>query len=191
MQARFARAAILISIAVASCAGNQKALAPEPSKTVTVSIFPGPPEGKGAYAGGSGCRACHEEVFRRWSGTGHAGSYRTLAISREEGNPACLRCHTTGFGDAEGFLDAENTPDLASVSCEACHGPSEDHARSAFPRIVTTPNGGECSSCEVSRICRSCHTRRHSPDFVLSRALETVSCASAPGAGVAGAAGGE
>jgi hypothetical protein len=62
------------------------------------------------------------------------------------------------------------------VTCESCHGAAGDHAASRFPGLVSAANGDDCSSCEVSRICRRCHTPSRSPGFRLDRDLASISC---------------
>lgn len=132
------------------------------------------------YLGPGVCRRCHGKVFQFWEGTAHAGSYASLAAAKAEKEPSCLRCHSTGFGEFTGFVDAAGTPELSTVSCESCHGPGGDHAGSASPAEVPTAGAGDCSTCEVSRVCRLCHTTARSPDFVLATALQQVSCSKAP-----------
>jgi hypothetical protein len=133
------------------------------------------------YRGPETCRRCHEKIFQFWRGTAHAGSFATLAAAKAEKEPSCLRCHTTGFGEFTGFVDGAGTPELATVSCESCHGPGGDHAGSASPAQVPTAGAGDCSTCEVSRVCRLCHTTARSPGFTLAPALRQVSCSKAPG----------
>jgi hypothetical protein len=140
------------------------------------------PSAARSYRGKELCRRCHAGLYSFWSGTGHARSFEDLSGSGDAGRPSCLRCHTTGYGEQTGFVDGQSTPALAAVTCESCHGPAGDHADSRYPDLVPTANGRDCSSCEVSRICRACHTPSRSPGFRLDRALASVSCReAAPG----------
>lgn len=176
MPPRLTAAALLLPVVLGCCAVNGNALNRESREPSPERIFAGSAGGGDFYAGNGSCRSCHEELFRQWKATVHSGSYATLAAGGSETDPACLRCHATGYGEHRGFTDVRATPELANVGCEACHGPSGDHARSRFPGIVGTARGSDCGDCEVSRICRKCHTRRQSPDFVLAKGLERVSC---------------
>jgi hypothetical protein len=176
MNGRYGSAALILPLTVLACAAGL----PEPVKAPTDSVVVTAaerPRGQSPYAGPTFCVKCHETLLALWSATAHAESFRTLEESGEAANPACLRCHTTGFGEWKGFEGRESTPGLAGVTCEACHGPSGDHAGSAYPALVSTAYGRDCASCEVGRICRRCHTRKSSPDFVLSSALESIPCA--------------
>ena len=128
------------------------------------------------YGGKELCRRCHAGRYSFWNRTGHARSFEGLSGAGDNRRPSCLRCHTTGYGERTGFVDGEGTPALAAVTCESCHGAAGDHAASRYPDLVPTANGRDCSSCEVSRICRGCHTPSHSPGFRLDRALAAVSC---------------
>jgi hypothetical protein len=128
------------------------------------------------YGGTEVCRSCHAGIYSFWITTGHAQSFENLSDGGDSRRPSCLRCHTTGFGERTGFVDGKSTPALAAVTCESCHGASGDHAASRYPDLVPTAKAGDCSSCEVSRICRRCHTLSRSPDFRLDRALASVAC---------------
>jgi hypothetical protein len=58
----------------------------------------------------------------------HAKAFDDLAVNYKE-DKSCLPCHVTGFGEATGFKSTSGTPQLVGVSCEACHGPGNEHAR--------------------------------------------------------------
>jgi len=182
MNGRYGSAALILPLAVMACAAGQPGPVMVPGHSVVVAMAERP-RGESPYAGRSSCATCHETILALWSSTAHAESFSTLQESGEAENPACLRCHATGFGEWTGFVGGDRTPGLAGVTCEACHGPSGDHAGSAYPALVSTDYGRDCASCEVGRICRRCHTRKSSPDFVLSSALESIPCAAAGAAG--------
>lgn len=72
--------------------------------------------------GRSACRRCHLAEYRSWERTPHADALEALPEESRE-DPECLRCHTTGFGEPTGFTNVADTPQLAGVTCEVCHGP--------------------------------------------------------------------
>jgi len=93
------------------------------------------------YAGVDSCFMCHWPNFGAWQGQ-QQGHVNAFAVLDEEGrkNPACLRCHTTGFSrDGSYPLDelkegenrrsgysfggpAAQLAKFEGVQCEACHG---------------------------------------------------------------------
>jgi len=76
-----------------------------------------------AYEGGrTACRRCHLRQYRTWQRTPHADAYENLP-EENRSDPACVKCHVTGYGADSGFKSVEETPNLAGVTCEACHGP--------------------------------------------------------------------
>jgi hypothetical protein len=87
------------------------------------------------YVGNSKCKMCHKGenkgmIWERWLGTRHALSMETLDPEKgENDNPDCLKCHVTGFGEPTGYNVEEPNEDLASVGCEACHGPGSDYKK--------------------------------------------------------------
>lgn len=90
-----------------------------------------------AYVGAKKCKACHLKEFKSWSETRMAKSFELLRPGASSAakkkakldpakdytaDPACLVCHTTGFGKPGGFVSLAKTPDLIGVQCEMCHG---------------------------------------------------------------------
>ena len=111
-----------------------------------------------AYEGGrSGCRRCHLKQYRSWEKTPHADAFEILPEESRE-DPACLKCHTTGYGETSGFTSIADTAALKGVGCEVCHGPgsiykdkdimeSRDDSIAAGLRI---PNEQTCLGCHNS-----------------------------------------
>ena len=90
-----------------------------------------------AYIGAKKCKACHMKQFKSWKKTTMATSFENLkaGVKADEkkkagleadkdytADPDCLKCHTTGYGNG-GFTTIAETPKLAGVQCESCHGP--------------------------------------------------------------------
>ena len=129
------------------------AFADTPSSSVVAAHSPSIQEA--VYEGGrTACRRCHLAQFRSWQRTPHAGAFETLP-EENRGDPNCVRCHVTGLGQPGGFTSIEETPNLANVTCEACHGPGSlyrdedimqdrDAAIAAGLRI---PDEQTCLSC--------------------------------------------
>lgn len=115
------------------------------------------------YEGGrSGCRRCHLREYRGWEDTPHASALDTLP-EEERANPECLQCHTTGYGEESGFQSVEETPELANVTCEACHGPGSIYKDREMmkDREASMANGLIIPDEET---CRGCHNEQ-SPTF--------------------------
>jgi tetratricopeptide (TPR) repeat protein len=111
-----------------------------------VAVEPVQPPADAAYLGVKGCKKCHFQQWKSWKDTkmarslellepgirGEAKTLRGLEPQRDyTAEPACLRCHTTGYGHPGGY---PTTPpgdpagvrlagELAGVGCESCHGP--------------------------------------------------------------------
>ena len=89
------------------------------------------------YIGAKKCKACHIKQYKSWDKTSMSGSFENLkagvkvAEKKAAGledkdythDAGCLKCHTTGYGKPGGFTSIEETPKLAGVQCESCHGP--------------------------------------------------------------------
>jgi hypothetical protein len=121
------------------------------------------------YVGSQACRGCHAAEHATWSESPHAHAVDTLETVRKQGNPDCLRCHTTGFGRPGGFPEKGQPaqhPDLASVGCESCHGPGGDHVAEGSAKIGTIVSlGDKCDSCVILQICGACHDDANDPGF--------------------------
>ncbi|WP_457670657.1 cytochrome c family protein [Thiolapillus sp.] len=90
------------------------------------------------YVGIENCKLCHLPHFESWAETKMSKAFELLKpgiraeAKRKAGldpqqdftkDPQCLRCHVTGYGKPGGFVSMEQTPDMANVQCEMCHGP--------------------------------------------------------------------
>ena len=109
----------------------------------------------GPYAGPQACRTCHAAEHADWQSSKHATALATLEPQKATTRPDCLGCHATAAGLAGGFRNAQETPDLAAVTCESCHGAGREHI--ADPARSYGAIG--VSSCTV------CHNPANSPKF--------------------------
>ena len=122
-------------------------------------VYAGPARGRAAdapagdppfYVGAKTCKKCHYAQHRSWQQSRMARAFESLepgtatTAKRKAGldpdrdyttDPECLRCHTTGYGQPGGFVSLEETPELAGVGCEACHGPGTE-----FLKVMTLQN---------------------------------------------------
>ncbi len=80
------------------------------------------------------------------------------------GEPACLACHTTGYGKPGGFIDKEKTPEMAGVQCEMCHGPGSIYSkmmlkkRGTYTREDYIRKGGLTMPSPENNVCvEKCH----------------------------------
>ncbi len=97
---------------------------------------------------------CHGEIYAIWSGLKHAQAVPTLENVNRDNDPECMECHTVGLRYESGFKSKEETPELAAVGCEMCHGPGMFH--NEYP---TEPYQ------EIFTNCEECHNDYHSPEF--------------------------
>jgi len=63
-----------------------------------------------------------------WRKTAHATKAFKDLPAKYKKDASCLKCHSTGFGQATGYKSVRSTPNLAGTTCEACHGPGSKHA---------------------------------------------------------------
>lgn len=102
---------------------------------------------KAQYVGTENCQMCHSDNFNSWSKKGHPRAYDLLVSAKQEKNEKCLPCHVTGYG-VGGFVDAEKTPGLKGVTCEACHGPGSEH-NGDKAKIVRVAPATVCTKCHL------------------------------------------
>ncbi len=102
------------------------------------------------YIGTKGCKKCHIKQYKSWAKTKMASAYEILkpgerAEAKEKAgldaqkdyttDGECLACHTTGYGKAGGFVSLEETPQLAGVSCEMCHGAGSEYVKEQYMHL--------------------------------------------------------
>ncbi|MBM4091754.1 MAG: hypothetical protein FJ276_20355 [Planctomycetes bacterium] len=126
-------------------------------------------------AGTSLCRDCHPAADRVWAMSAHAHAWRSLEPTAANVDPACQRCHVTGYGRPGGFVSLGRSADRVDVGCECCHGPSAGHVRS--PNTRTAYHG------QSRDHCAGCHDRENSPAFDYDTYWEKIRHAGEPGDG--------
>ena len=128
------------------------------------------------YIGAKKCKICHLKQFKSWGKTAMAGSFENLkagAKAEEKkkagidpdkdytADPECLKCHTTGYGKPGGFTTFEETPKLAGVQCEGCHGPGGDYSnimkKDKKYKLVSVKDAGLIIPSEDEKGCMECH----------------------------------
>ncbi|MCL1939719.1 MAG: cytochrome C [Desulfovibrionaceae bacterium] len=106
-----------------------------------------------SYVGAKACESCHDEQYAGFlKNSNKAHSWKSLEKLLPKLNEAekkqCYACHTTGYGKPGGFKSLESTPEMANVSCEACHGPGSAHIESGAPEdILRKPDVKSCVVC--------------------------------------------
>lgn len=102
------------------------------------------------YSGNKQCIMCHkgmDDSVSVWTETRHAKAFETLATDEAkkfsedpQKDPACLGCHTTGYGKEGGYaadLEDKKKEPLLGVTCEMCHGPGTD-----YNKVMMSAKGG-------------------------------------------------
>jgi hypothetical protein len=136
------------------------------------------------YLGAEKCIDCHKNQYSQWKNTRHATAFRTLSANRNENNPNCQKCHTTGYKDFNGFDDLGSTPDMINVQCEACHGHGFKHLYTIKNDRFLEGNikkavGGNQGLAQSSKlidkfVCLKCHNSERDPDFNFEKAVKKV-----------------
>ena len=109
------------------------------------------------YAGEQACRGCHVEQAKIYATTKHAQAMHTLEVRGKQEDAACVACHVVGAKAKGGFVSLAESPALANVQCENCHGPRLKHTKN--PGLSSVP------LVAARQVCVNCHNRQHSPQF--------------------------
>ncbi len=127
------------------------------------------PQGK--TLGPTACKSCHEAQFRKWKKGPHASAMKTLQAKGSGADPSCISCHAVKKTE-EPQTPADYHDE--GVSCEACHGPGEEHvaAKGGTENIVGL--GDTCPMCVIEALCTTCHTPSQDPDWDLDEGLKAV-----------------
>ncbi len=118
------------------------------------SSAPPAPAIQNKYVGVEACVECHEEIVQNFrKNSEKAVSDKAILKMRRKLTPAefqeCFSCHTTGYGEASGFVSFEQTPHLAHVGCEACHGMGYLHTQEQTAESL--------SQKPTIEVCQKCH----------------------------------
>lgn len=123
-----------------------------------------------AYVGSQNCTGCHPVASALFATTHHSHAFATLQKAEADPKrygwpvthyPDCVSCHVVGYGEESGFVDAEETPHLAGVGCERCHGPASEHVASGGQKKL-----GLLGGLLPALLCAQCHDFEQSPEFV-------------------------
>ena len=125
---------------------------------VALGQDPWPAFGKDHYQGTRACAGCHLTEWASWGLSWHSTAYWTLYERKKDGDPACIACHVTGYGEPGGHRLADPLSSMTDVGCEACHGPGGPH------------DGEREPPSRARERCASCHDDEHSLQFDLAAA---------------------
>ena len=126
------------------------------------------PEGKNL--GAEACAACHEAETSHWKKSAHADALKTLKKRASGKNLECLPCHAI---EREPPTTAKHYFE-DGVSCEACHGPGEDHVAAGGGTENILGLGSSCPECIIDAVCTRCHTPEQDPGWDLESDLAKI-----------------
>lgn len=117
------------------------------------------------FAGITPCRSCHQPIVDLYAQSRHARAMQTLIDKKKDQDAYCVSCHSVGSKAKGGFVSNQESPFLANVQCENCHGPRKSHSLNPLPSTQRGPQEKEKSQREAQEICLTCHNVQHSPNF--------------------------
>jgi len=129
------------------------------------------------FIGMKACQECHPEQCQSWGETRMAQTFDVLRPGVKQAEKemvgldpnedytlqeTCLPCHTTGYGLVGGFRSIEETPEMAGVSCEACHGPGGMYVETVMSKGDPTFQTEEARQAGLiypptAKVCLKCH----------------------------------
>ncbi|MBN2581501.1 MAG: hypothetical protein JXL80_00425 [Planctomycetes bacterium] len=112
------------------------------------------------------CEPCHKKIYEQHMTTKHAQAWKTLVDAKRTEDRECWSCHTMGYRRPGGFKSIKETPELANVSCQACHPVTHDHNDRGIKSDPDFPLN--------QRACERCHTVVTSPDFNFWKDIEEI-----------------
>lgn len=117
-------------------------------------------------------------ISRSAMGEESPGSYPSYS---DLGGQACLDCHdspaVTGILQGPHFIAADPRSASANHACEACHGPSAEHAQ--YPLEISSMNFDSRNDLVIesqSEVCLTCHQGDHVNWENSTHAAEDVGC---------------
>ncbi len=118
------------------------------------------------------CRRCHPSEHQQWRSTLHSHAWETLVQKKQAHNPECQTCHTTLFGQPNGFVTLKENPDMVNVQCLACHRPKSPDLTVHSNRLRRggSANGNTTGTVKdfleiTKETCVTCHNEDNSPHF--------------------------
>ncbi len=159
------------------------------SSTAVISMLHatvGDDAGSYSYVGSKKCKKCHIKQHKSWAKTRMANALDILKPGKSKEmkekfhldankdystDPACLRCHTTGFGQQGGYAvpdpadkkSVRAAKKLAGVGCESCHGPGSEYVK-VFDEILKSKRTYKVEELYAvglrkidASVCLTCH----------------------------------
>ncbi len=128
------------------------------------------------------CMGCHRAEHQQWRSTLHAHAWETLVAKNQAHNPECQSCHTTLFGEANGFVSLKDNPDMVNVQCAACHRLAGGDVSAHINRVKRGPDANGARANGQTRdflpvteaTCLGCHNEDNSPNFEYAAFLPKV-----------------
>ncbi len=117
------------------------------------------------FAGITPCRSCHEPIVDLYSKSRHARAMQTLIDKNKDQDAYCVSCHSVGSKTKGGFVSNQDSPFLANVQCENCHGPRKSHSLNPLPSTQRSPQEKAKNRQDAQEVCLTCHNVQHSPNF--------------------------